>query len=72
MVRTMEWKLCQYVNGEGELYNVRKDPNEINNLYGHSRYIKIQLEMTQLLATTMMENQDNRKSDGDHMGAGNG
>ncbi|MEZ5398522.1 MAG: sulfatase-like hydrolase/transferase [Bryobacteraceae bacterium] len=33
MVRTGEWKLVVYAGGEGELYDLTRDPGEWNNLY---------------------------------------
>ncbi len=33
MVRTARWKLVAYAGGEGELYDLDKDPNEWNNLF---------------------------------------
>ena len=39
-VRTNEWKYLRYVNNKSieELYNLKKDPKEINNLAGNKRY----------------------------------
>ena len=39
-VRTKEWKYFRYVNNKNieELYNLKKDPKEIKNLVGKSKY----------------------------------
>lgn len=39
-VRTEEWKYFRYVNDQSieELYNLKKDPQEINNLIGKKKY----------------------------------
>jgi hypothetical protein len=34
MVRTDEWKLAIHLEGDNELYNMKDDPYEMNNLYG--------------------------------------
>lgn len=41
-VRTEEWKYFRYVNDKTieELYNLKKDPQEINNLIGKKKYIE--------------------------------
>ncbi len=33
-IRTSEWKYVYYPNGEGELYHLGDDPNELRNLFG--------------------------------------
>lgn len=42
-VRTEEWKYFRYVNDQTieELYNLKKDPKEINNLIGNKKYKKV-------------------------------
>lgn len=45
MVRIGDWKLVMDMLGNGELYNLRKDPSEIENLYGKRRYLRIQAEL---------------------------
>lgn len=42
-VRTKKWKYFRYVNDKSieELYNLEKDPQEINNLIGKSKYKKV-------------------------------
>ena len=37
--------------GNGELYNLKKDPSEVHNLFGEKKYCEIQTELlTRLLA----------------------
>ena len=37
--------------GNGELYNLKKDPSEVHNLFGEKKYSEIQTELlTRLLA----------------------
>lgn len=45
-VRTAEWKYFRYVNDKSseELYNLKNDPKEINNLAGNPEYQKVLLE----------------------------
>jgi arylsulfatase A-like enzyme len=38
MVRTKDWKLVHYVSGEGELYDLSNDPDELHNLYAKPEY----------------------------------
>ena len=45
MVRMGDWKLVCDMLGNCELYNLRKDPSEMKNLYGRRRVRKIQSEM---------------------------
>ncbi|WP_167607719.1 family 78 glycoside hydrolase catalytic domain [Maribellus sediminis] len=45
-VRTNEWKYLRYINDKSleELYNLKDDPKEINNLAGNPKYEKVLLE----------------------------
>ncbi|MCM1176526.1 MAG: sulfatase-like hydrolase/transferase [Bacteroides sp.] len=45
MVRMGKWKFAMDMLGNCELYNLEKDPSEIDNLYGKKRYIKVQDEL---------------------------
>lgn len=49
MVRKGDWKLSMDMLGNCELYNVAKDPSEVNNLFGKRKYAKIQEELTREL-----------------------
>ena len=51
MVRMGDWKLIMNSYGKGELYNLKKDPYEINNLFGNPKLLDKQSELlTKLLA----------------------
>ena len=39
-------KLVMNHYGNGELYNLKKDPSEIHNLFGEKKYSKIQTELS--------------------------
>ena len=38
MIRRGDWKYCYYINDTPELYNLRDDPDELNNLAQSSEY----------------------------------
>ena len=38
MIRRGDWKYCYYINDTPELYNLRDDPDELNNLARSSEY----------------------------------
>ncbi|ADV83541.1 sulfatase/phosphatase domain-containing protein [Terriglobus saanensis] len=50
-IRTEQYKLIQYVLDptEGELYDLKKDPGERNNLYGASQFTALQSHLTERL-----------------------
>jgi arylsulfatase A-like enzyme len=50
-IRTEQYKLIQYVldPSEGELYDLRADPNEHNNLYGKAEHAALQARLTERL-----------------------
>lgn len=58
MVRKGDWKLIMDNYGRGELYNLKKDPVEINNLFGDKKYIKEQADLLGELATWQLRLQD--------------
>lgn len=47
MVRTNEWKMVIRLRGGNELYNMVKDPYEMNNLWGDSTYNAVIMELQQ-------------------------
>jgi arylsulfatase len=51
MVRTDGWKLGQYGDGDGELYDMVNDPTELRNLYHEPAYREIRAELMARLAT---------------------
>ena len=59
MVRTKDWKLVHYLRAPyGELYDLRNDPNELDNLYADAGYVKTRDEMRSLLADWLIESED--------------
>lgn len=58
MIRTMEWKLCYYNTGEGELYDMENDPYEQKNLYKDENYNDVKNNMMELLIKALMNCQD--------------
>lgn len=52
-IRTEQYKLIQYVQdpSEGELYDLRADPSEHNNLYGKPEHATLQAHLTERLNT---------------------
>ncbi len=44
-VRMGDWKLEYDMLGNGEMYNMKKDPLEMKNLYGVKKYAKVQQEL---------------------------
>ena len=51
MVRKDDWKLVLDNYGRGELYNLKADPSEINNLYNKKKYSSKQIELLEELMT---------------------
>ena len=51
-IRTERYKLIHFYNDvdEWEMYDLKQDPNELNNLYGKPEYNKIQKELIKELA----------------------
>jgi hypothetical protein len=49
-IRTPRYLYAEYVNGERELYNLVRDPDELNNLAGGAGYASIQAELAARLA----------------------
>ncbi|HBE03407.1 MAG TPA: hypothetical protein DC049_13200, partial [Spirochaetia bacterium] len=45
MIRNKNWKLCVYCDDRGELYDIKKDPFEMNNLFDDSEYTDIKTRM---------------------------
>ncbi|MHA7943608.1 sulfatase-like hydrolase/transferase [Formosa sp. 3Alg 14/1] len=59
-VRTEEWKYFRYVNDKTieELYNIKKDPKEINNLIGKKKYQNVAKALREKLDELIAKNSD--------------
>lgn len=58
MLRKGDWKLVYDMQGAGQLYNLIKDPAEVNNLYNTVTYANKQAELIQDLMTWELRMQD--------------
>lgn len=56
-IRTRDFKLIHFYNDidEWEMYDLKKDPNEMNNVFGHPEYAEVQQEMMSLLKETQTQ-----------------
>jgi hypothetical protein len=50
-VRTPEWRYIRYENGDEELYDEKKDPNEHTNLAGKPEFAAKKTELAKFLPT---------------------
>ncbi|MHA1311242.1 MAG: sulfatase-like hydrolase/transferase [Candidatus Helarchaeota archaeon] len=58
MVRTKEWKLILRNEIKGELYNLKDDPHELNNLIDNDEYKQIKLELKDKLLNWFLNTSD--------------
>jgi arylsulfatase A-like enzyme len=56
MLRTRDWKLTQYADDKGELYDLKDDPNEIENRYDDPSCAAIVQDMKSRLLRRMLCN----------------
>ncbi len=47
-IRTAGWKYIRYDNGDGELYDLTRDPNELHSQFGQPKYARIQAELNRV------------------------
>ena len=57
-IRTQRWKLSLYANGEGELYDMDGDPDEVSNLFDDPEHAAVRWELTSKLAIWQMKKED--------------
>lgn len=59
-IRTADFKLIHFYNDidEWEMYDLKNDPNELNNLYGKPEYSQIQSELMLLLRNVQKQYKD--------------
>lgn len=58
-LRDDRWKLAVYANGEGELYDLDNDPDEVNNLCGAESHREVEQTLKEKLLHWCIENTDN-------------
>lgn len=58
MVRKGDWKLVVDNNGYGELYNLKNDPSETDNLFGNKKYLCRKVDLLEELLTWNIRLQD--------------
>ena len=58
MVRMGQWKLLFDVMGQGELYNLEKDPGELNNVFADDEYLEVRRATSDELMRWMIRTQD--------------
>lgn len=49
MLRKGDWKLVYDMNANGQLYNLKADPSELNNLFSDKKFNKVKNEMIEEL-----------------------
>ncbi len=54
MIRTSRWKLNEYADDLGELYDLETDPHETTNLYGRPEHAAIQQELQQRMTRRLL------------------
>ncbi|TDQ37390.1 sulfatase family protein [Aureibacillus halotolerans] len=57
-IRTHDWKLNIYTNGDGELYDLQNDPDELVNLFGKPEHESITVELERKLLRWSMQQED--------------
>ena len=60
-IRTQDFKLIHFYNDidEWEMYDMKADPREMNNIFGKAEYAEKQKELMQLLEETQKQYKDN-------------
>lgn len=58
MVRTLDWKYCYYPEGFAELYSMRDDPLEQNNLAGNPTFSGVERELRDRILHWLITSQE--------------
>jgi len=58
MVRKDDWKLIYDMQGEGQLYDLSRDPSELENLYSHPEAAEKRAELLEEMLTWLLRIQD--------------
>lgn len=59
MARQGDWKILMDESGSGELYDLSRDPGEVDNLYGQPEHLAKQAQMLALLLAWSIRSEDN-------------
>jgi len=57
-IRTLDWKYVHYPNGEGELYDLKNDPDELTNLFYEKEHAKLVEEMKTRILNWLITTED--------------
>ncbi|UQZ81131.1 Arylsulfatase [Paenibacillus konkukensis] len=57
-IRTNDWKLCVYANGEGELYDLKQDPHELRNRFDDPACAGVRTDLERKLLQWTMDKED--------------
>jgi arylsulfatase A-like enzyme len=52
------WKLAMYATGEGELYDLERDPDEVENLYGRASHAEVERGLKERLLEWFLKSAD--------------
>jgi len=58
MIRTLDYKFIRRPNGVNELYDLNKDPGELNNVYDDADYRGVRLDMIEVMLNKMIQTSD--------------
>jgi len=47
-IRTARYTYVRYVDGDAELYDLDRDPNQLSNVYGRPRYATVQAQLARV------------------------
>ena len=68
MIRTLEYKLVKRTSGENELYDLKRDPKELNNLYDDPDFRQLRLELEERMLYWYIRTADTVPLDDDPRG----
>ena len=68
MIRTLEYKLVKRTSGENELYDLKRDPKELNNLYDDPDFRQLRLELEERMLDWYIRTADTVPLDDDPRG----
>ncbi len=55
MARSVDWKLVAYQGGEGELYDLRRDPDELVNRYADPACAAVRADLLHALVDFLLD-----------------